>query len=94
MRSASPPAAVAGGSAAAFPSAASVASAGAAFSSSVHLPVAAALGAGTATTTAPEEMVSTVHAAPALGWLQNLPVCWIFLTHNKFSHVEKSLCGI
>ncbi|KAI5144232.1 Centrosomal Protein Poc5 [Manis pentadactyla] len=56
MRSASPPTAVAGGSTAAFPSAASVASAGAAFSSSVHLPVAAALGAGAAATTAPEEM--------------------------------------
>lgn len=53
-------------SAAAFPSAASITSTGAASASSVHLPVSAAHGAGSTATAAaaPEEMVSTVMQVP------------------------------
>lgn len=57
--------ATAGVSATAIPSAASMTSAGATSASSAHVPV-SVLGAGSAATTAPEEMVSTVCASAAL----------------------------
>jgi centrosomal protein POC5 len=52
-------------SATVVPSAASMTSAGAAPPSSVHIPI-SVLGAGSATTAAPEEMVSTVSARAVL----------------------------
>lgn len=78
----SPPAAAMGaGSAAAFPSAASITPAGATSASSAHLPVSATLGAGSAAPAASEEMVSTVNTGAHVGKrAQNLLVYWRFLT--------------
>uniref|UniRef100_A0A7N5K7W6 Centrosomal protein POC5 n=1 Tax=Ailuropoda melanoleuca TaxID=9646 RepID=A0A7N5K7W6_AILME len=62
----SPPAAAMGaGSAAAFPSAASITPAGATSASSAHLPVSATLGAGSAAPAASEEMQTIPQAAAA-----------------------------
>lgn len=78
----SPPAAALGATCtAAFPSAASITPAGAASTSSVHLPVSAPHGAApTATASSTqEEMVSTVNSGAYVGKkFPNLFVYWIF----------------